>query len=1446
MVGRAISYYRITSQLGAGSMGEVYLAEDTRLHRKVALKILNAELTQDQSRLYGFTQEAQTASALSHPNILTIFDIGQEDAIHFIVTEYIEGQTLRAFLNTGEWTLTQILDVAIQIANGLAAAHRGGIVHTDLKPENIMLRADGLVKILDFGLARLIEKQTAKVGLNATAVFDAEENQAAFCGTVSYMSPEQARGETLDARTDIFSFGVTLYEMLAGEQPFDGESAAAVIQAILNDEPQPLSAGRQGVPLELESIIRKALEKNRPERYPAIEEMLKDLQQLRLRLGEDAHEVALPGKINQRAYATTNATSAIGSFQAHTTSAISASETGAAESALSTTSDWQAFVWCYRKWLLAASGVSATGAVFELLLFPAQSRSLLRGATFLLIAVAGLTIYFLARRKPARAMTTLAKGAAFRGLLPFQEADRHRFYGREIETLALLDIVAHRDFRFGVLFGESGCGKTSLTQAALVPKLWEAGFVPIYTRSYKDPLAAIIEECQKRSRINPRENELHADYLRRVADELGGGLVIICDQFEEFFVNFKTREERLAFITFIAACHNAADLPVKFLISMRSDFLYLINAEFAECIAEPLLSAKLYHLRTFDQQRAAEIIERSASRANLPFEKGLSKQVARDLAENGAVLPSELQIVGEQLQTKRVFTLQEYRRAGGKETLVHSFLENVIQAASDKEGASLLLRCLISDENTRLTLTLEEIARRMQRSPDVVEQLLNLFVGSRLIRELQEDEPWRYELMHEYLIDKINQVTGKVLDATQRANRLLRQYLSSYTVDKKTRVPLRNLLFIRRYADQASGERVRQLLNKSLRRGIVQGGLLALILATVAIFAAAAFSVSEEWESRRLSDGHTAGVRRAAFSPDGRLLVSCGEDKKVMVWDFARRERLATLTDHAEVVSAVVFSPDGRWFVTVSYDERTVIVWDTARLEKAFVLHNEVYDVGFSPDGRFLVLSGFKAVSYRVGSFDKVVEFSSEISGVGYIGFLPNSSRFVCSGYKDRIEFWDAATGKQESHELAGLKPGWLAVSPDGKMRMTVDGDGFVQFVDLEQVKILKSIPAHKDNGRSVAFSPDSRLAASGSENVILWDAQTQSKIATLEHEALVWSVAFSPDGKHLVSTHTDGAILVWDVAERQRIANLNEHSGAVYAVAYSPDGQRIASTGEDSSIIIWNATTGQKEVVLLGYKSRLNGVAFLPDGKRLFSTGAFEPAALWDLGRGEALRIFKQPTGGMTGSNGFAVSPDGRWLVTSNAIYETADGRIVVDFTTAGDNDEPGDDWLSHGSQIYGAAFSKDGRLLACATTVEKHLGLLDTANWQTLVEKHVPDSPFISVSFSPDGKYLATGDDNGKVELWSVDPLERIAMLGRHAARVKSVAFSPDGDQIASSSDDKTIALWNVGSRRLAARIGTHAAPVRALAFSPDGKHLVSGEHDKSVRIHTRHRVLWGYRLD
>ncbi|MFN0086062.1 MAG: protein kinase domain-containing protein [Blastocatellia bacterium] len=286
MIGQTLSHYRILRKLGAGGMGEVYLAEDDRLGRKLALKILPEEFMQDPTRVRRFEQEARAASALNHPNIITIYEIGHQEGLHFIATEFIEGETVRDRAASRDLSLVEALEIVIQTAGALQAAHNAGIAHRDIKPDNIMLRPDGYIKVLDFGLAKLTEQGAA----NTSDLDDAptrsllETQPGIVMGTVAYMSPEQARGQAIDVRTDIFSLGVVLYEMVTGQRPFNGPTIGDMIASLLVSSPKPLSEVRPGLPRELEAILEKMLAKDRDSRCQTAQEVIAALKPIKSRL----------------------------------------------------------------------------------------------------------------------------------------------------------------------------------------------------------------------------------------------------------------------------------------------------------------------------------------------------------------------------------------------------------------------------------------------------------------------------------------------------------------------------------------------------------------------------------------------------------------------------------------------------------------------------------------------------------------------------------------------------------------------------------------------------------------------------------------------------------------------------------------------------------------------------------------------------------------------------------------------------------------------------------------------------------------------------------------------------------------------------------------------------------------------------------------------------------
>ncbi len=304
ITGSRINQYKILRLLGAGGMGAVYLAEDTKLERKVALKLLPEEFARDPHRLERFVREAKSASALNHPNILTVHEIGVIDARHFIITEFIDGRTLNEYVREEQPSLAKVLEIAAQIASALAAAHEAGIIHRDLKPDNVMVRNDGIVKILDFGIAKLISdfgsRNSDLPNLESETLIQPEQTNpkseipnpkstlpGMVIGTPQYMSPEQARGQKIDFRSDIFSFGAVLYEIVCGQPPFTGATQMDIIGSVLRDEPAPVGASLPGIPGEFERIVEKALRKDRDARYQHVKDLLIDLNDFRRTLDAD-------------------------------------------------------------------------------------------------------------------------------------------------------------------------------------------------------------------------------------------------------------------------------------------------------------------------------------------------------------------------------------------------------------------------------------------------------------------------------------------------------------------------------------------------------------------------------------------------------------------------------------------------------------------------------------------------------------------------------------------------------------------------------------------------------------------------------------------------------------------------------------------------------------------------------------------------------------------------------------------------------------------------------------------------------------------------------------------------------------------------------------------------------------------------------------------------------
>lgn len=1099
--------------------------------------------------------------------------------------------------------------------------------------------------------------------------------------------------------------------------------------------------------------------------------------------------------------------------------------------------------------LRSRSGVVVPGAVEGILARSLAADPLLRqGSAAILAGELGRALEAVARPRSAASTGELPPGPAFRGLAAFHEVDRQAFFGREAEVAAVVAMVTHADFRFGVLFGDSGSGKTSLVQAGMMPALREAGCLPVVTRAYAEPVAALTREAARHSGLAlppaAERGETPHGFFQRMARRLGSPVVLILDQLEEL-AQLPRETDREPLLTLAEACAADSRGDVRMLVVVRSDFLHRVALTFDGRVPEPLASARRHHLEPFAEDQAAAVIRRSAQHAGLPLEEALVRELAADLAAAGQVLPTELQILGELVQRRRLLTLDAYRRAGGKEALLSDYLEEVIAVSGDDEGARLLLRALISEEGTRQGRTAEELGRCLGGRGERVSHLLGHFADARLVRAVPDLEPPRYELVHEYLIGPIERATGKVLDASQRAARLLAHYLSQHALDPAARIPLTRLRFLRRWAPGQERVEVRRLFAASLRAGLRRGFLAAGAMAFAAVGLAAAFSVREEWREQRLAEDHTAAARHAALAPDGRTLATAGEDGRLLIWDLPSRRLLAALSGDAEddgspsAFHAVAFSPQGRWIASGGAGGE-VVVWDRqARREvRRLAVTGSVQSLGFSPDGGRL-LAGRRRQSGVESGFAWATEHWSELWNVD--GLLPlGGVSFLDGGrgvlLRDGSRLLELEDGPRSAPYLpAECSGSAFAVAPGGHLVASIDGQAFVRFCSPSQQRVLAQHRAHRDHGRAVAFSPDGTLLASGADDIVLWDAHRLEPLRRLAYPAIVWSLLFTPTGEHLVSTHGDGAVLLWAVADGRLEARLGGHVGSVHAVVFSRDGRRLASAGDDRSVIVWDIRRGGKEEVFAGHETRVNGLAFAPGGGALFSCDQDGELRRWDLSAGG--RHMATGNGERAPCYHVTVPPGERWVSAGQYLWtgrlepvrdlrvSQAGARVVV-------------------GALYAVAFTPDERRMVLGSDAGE-LMLLDLGSQATPPLVRRVEQNVIDLALSASLGVVASGHFDGSVHLWRLPGLEPLGELGRHAARVQAVAVSPDGRRLATAGDDRTVVLWDLARRRRLGTVGEHTAPVRAVAFSPDGSRLAAGAQDGSVRLYTLERTLWGRRL-
>ncbi|NEP01999.1 MAG: hypothetical protein F6K58_25750 [Symploca sp. SIO2E9] len=1042
--------------------------------------------------------------------------------------------------------------------------------------------------------------------------------------------------------------------------------------------------------------------------------------------------------------------------------------------------------------------------------------------------------------------------------------------GRQEDLKRLIDRITRDDFKLTVIHGPSGVGKSSLLQAGLVPALKQRTIatrqvLPLLLRLYNNwatDLGQVFNtELADITDIPTSDLYNQALLLAELDKNQSRNLltVLIFDQFEEFFFVYTEPRHRKQFFEFLSTCLN---IPfVKVILSMREDYLhYLLECNRQQnlgVINQDILSKHvLYYIGNFSRADAKNVIESLTARTHFHLEAALIEHLVQELAADlGEVRPIELQLVGAQLQTDKITTLEEYRQQGTIEKLVMRYLEAVIQdCGSENERAARSALYLLTDEhNTRPLKTKIELTRYLATEADKLDLVLEVFVKSGLVFMLPVAPENQYQLVHDYLVKLIRQQKGSELIAELEAERQERiraqAKLNSFLkyLLSGAGVVILGLTYIgfRLFKDEVNASlqaealtaqkifTVRELdgLVESLKVGqkLQQQEYFNLVepeirMQVVSTLQEAVYSVKE----RNQLEGHSQGVNSVVFSPNGQTIASASNDSTVKIWS-RQGKKLRTLQGHNQRVNSVVFSPDGRIIATASSDNN-VKLWNLQGKELLTLQghSNWVMSVAFSPDGqRIATASKDKTVKLWNLQGQELLTLQGHRKDLTSIVFSPDGKTIATASKDKTVKLWNLQ-GK-ELLTLTGHKKIITSVifSPKGQMIATASGDKTVKLWKLQGKELLPLI-GHSQRVESVVFSPDGQMLATASfdNTVKLWNLKGKELLTLQDHSKGVNSVTFSPDGQIIATASGDKTVKLWNW-EGEKLQILKGHNQEVNSVVFSPDGQTVATASRDKSVKLWNLE-GQELQTLQGHRGGISDrggvtpVAFSPNGQTIAITSLDNTVKLWSR-QGKKLKTLQ---GHNREVNSVAFSPDGKTIATAS------NDRTVKLWNLKGEQLHT---LKGHGNLVISVAFSPNGKTIATASfddTVK--LWNLQGKELNTL-EGH--RAGVYSVVFSPDGKTIASASGDNTVKLWNLEGKELETFEG-HRSRVYSVAFSPNGQMIATASGDKTVKLWNLRGEELYNLKG-HSSVVNSVVFSPDGKTIATASNDNTA-------ILWNLDLE
>ncbi|MBI4704245.1 MAG: protein kinase [Deltaproteobacteria bacterium] len=1273
--GTQIDHYRIMRLVGQGGMGQIYLARDTKLGRKVALKVIGPEQFDSEQAVERFLFEARITARFNHPNIVTVYGVGEHRGCPYLALEYLEGEHLGTRMATERLSVREALRIGLAVAMALVEAHEHGVLHRDLKPGNVFIGRDGRVPVLDFGLAKVTEpeprasvpSQDAQSVLSLARLTRRDGASWGF-GTPRYMAPEQWREEPCSNVTDVWALGVLLFAMLAHRLPYDLPDLLDQVTAVCGPEPAPRLGQYVDVSAELSDLVAACLAKDQAGRPAAA----KVAEQLRALLDAGQH----------RTDEEQNPFRGLLPFTAQHAHLFFGREAEVAS-----------FVERVRlQPVLPVVGPSGAG----------KSSFVRAGVIPRLLDQEPWTVYEL--RPGSRPFHTLA--SRLLGLEPDPSVPTSHL----VRPAGLS--AAGRPSPSAEPRGETGQPGGGAGSADATPA--RRGATP------EPRTEAAVAELAEQLRARPERLSLE---LRAVAEARGTKVLLFVDQLEKLFTHGEDPLTQRAFMTALSLATDDVMDPMRVVFTVRDDFLGRLA--FGPAVREVL--AQVTVIQRPDAAALGDILQKPVDALRHGYEDpGLVTQMVAAVATEPACLPL-LQFVArllwEQRDRKRRLLLRaSYEAVGGVEGALARHADGVLAGFTAGElglARAVLLR-LVTAQRTRALVTRERALEGL--GPDTA-HVLGRLTQARLVSVSRQTDAAgaaaRLELAHESLIyrwatlarwidesreelvflEEARQAAelwdrrghrvdelwhGEALADAQRARSrcaavlppLVRDFLDASLSRARRRQRRRRAvvasvvvasvlaaattgllaLLIRQQRDRAEQQRG-AALREGARAALGQGRVLearAKLRESLEIEDSSA-ARALWWQLRESpllwEEDLGATIYAVAFDPTGRRLAAAAQDGPVYLFE-ADTAAVRALRGHRDQVLSVAFSPDGKTLASGSLD-RTVRLWSVPDAGSSRVLSGHesgVHGVAFSPDGRLVAGGGYDRTlriwDVASGREQRVLRgHEGAIRGVDF----SRDGQLVASGGADRtVRIWGVQTGalrwvlRGNEREIYGVRFG-----PE-PLLASAGYDGTIRLWDVEEGTQKAVLRGHRGGVSNLAFSADGRRLASGGTDgtARLWDVQGGAQQRQIEASGEIWGVALGPDGRLLATGSADNKVGLRSLAAADQKRAGEGHSGPAIGLALSPDGKVVASAGQDGTIRLWDVRTGDVLRVLRGHAGAVACLAFGPDGARLASGGADRTVRLWDPGTGEEKRVL----GGHEAEVfDLAYSPDGRWLASAS-----------------------------------------------------------------------------------------------------------------------------------------------------------------------------------------------------